>query len=76
MQISRTPVDSSVIAAIAYSADSALDVEFTSGVTYRYFAVPQTTAAALLSAESKGMFFNRFVRPRFSYQRLPSCGHP
>ena len=33
----RIPVDSSVIAAVAYSAEAALDIEFTSGARYRYF---------------------------------------
>jgi hypothetical protein len=37
----RILIDSSVIAAVAYSDEAALDIEFTSGATYRYFAVPE-----------------------------------
>jgi len=35
----RILVNSTAIAAVAYSPEVALDVEFTSGATYRYFAV-------------------------------------
>jgi hypothetical protein len=66
----RTPVVSSLLKSIAYSIDTTLDLEFRSGATYRYFAVPQSVFEALLAAESKGAFFNRNVRNRFPYQRL------
>ena len=59
----RIPVDSSVIAAVAYSTDAALDIEFTSGARYRYFAVPTRLFHEFLAAESKGAYFNRRIRP-------------
>jgi hypothetical protein len=58
----RIPVGSTVIAAVAYSAEAALDVEFTSGARYRCLAVPAQLFHELLSADSKGMFFNRRIR--------------
>jgi hypothetical protein len=67
---SRIPVDSTAIAFVAYSADAALDVEFTSGATYRYFAVPAQLFHEFLSAESKGVFFNRRIRPCYQHMRL------
>jgi hypothetical protein len=59
----RIRVDSTVIAAVAYSTEAALDIEFTSGATYRYFAVPAQLFQEFLAAESKGVFFNRRIRP-------------
>jgi hypothetical protein len=70
MHIPRTQVQSSAIVSIAYTTESALDVEFTSGVTHRYFAVPRSTVEALLSADSKGAFLNRYVKPHFPSHRL------
>jgi lysyl-tRNA synthetase class 2 len=40
-----------------------LDVEFTSGTKYRYFAVPERVFHEFLAAESKGVFFNRRIKP-------------
>jgi hypothetical protein len=68
----RIPVDSAVIAAVAYSTEAALDVEFTSGATYRYFAVPSHTFREFLSAESKGAFFNRRIRSAYQCTNLES----
>lgn len=66
----RIPVASTVIAAVAYSAEASLDVEFTSGTTYRYFAVPAQLVHEFLSAESKGVFFNRRIRPCYPCMKL------
>jgi lysyl-tRNA synthetase class 2 len=66
----RIPVDSTVIAAVAYSAEGALDIEFTSGAKYRYFAVPAQVLHELLSADSKGVFFNRRIRPSYPCTKL------
>lgn len=65
----RIPVTSTAIASVSYSPD-ALDVEFTSGSTYRYFAVPEHLVHEFLSAESKGVFFNRHIRPCYHHARL------
>ena len=66
----RISVNSTVIASVAYSPDAALDVEFTSGATYRYFAVPAQLFHEFLAAESKGVFFNRRIRPSYQHARL------
>jgi hypothetical protein len=66
----RIPVDSTVIAAVAYSSDAALGVEFTSGARYRYFAVPAELFREFLSADSKGVFFNQRIRPFYPCKRL------
>jgi lysyl-tRNA synthetase class 2 len=61
----RIPVDSAVIAAVSYTTHAVLDIEFTSGATYRYFAVPERVFHEFLVAESKGAFFNRRIKPCF-----------
>ena len=66
----RILVDSTVIAAVAYSPDAALDIEFTSGATYRYVAVPAQVVQDFLAADSKGVFFNRHIRPRYQHAKL------
>jgi hypothetical protein len=66
----RILVNSTAIAAVAYSPEVALDVEFTSGATYRYFAVPAQLFHEFLSAESKGVFFNRRIRPCYQHVKL------
>ena len=49
---------------------SAMEVEFTGGAVYRYFAVPAAVHAALLGASSKGVFFNRHIRAKFAFARV------
>ena len=67
-------VQSSTLAAVGYDASGQLlQLEFRSRAVYHYFDVPATVHRALLSAESKGSFFNRSIRGRFSYHQV-SCG--
>jgi hypothetical protein len=40
------------------------------GALYRYFAVPQAVFEELLTATSKGAYFNRHIRNHFRYQRI------
>ena len=63
---------STAITRFAYRpADRALDIEFVTGRVYRYSAVPEPVARGLAGARSKGGYFNRAVRDRFAYVRLP-----
>jgi hypothetical protein len=62
----RRPVRSSVIAAVGYDEETAvLEVQFTSGDVYRYFAVPPSVHRALMEADSPGAYFNRHVSDRY-----------
>jgi hypothetical protein len=63
-------VQSSLLTAVAYSTDAILELQFHRGAIYRYFAVPPEVFHGLLSADSKGLYFNRYVRNRFRYQRV------
>ncbi len=66
----RIAVVSSLLASIRYSSQATLDLEFRSGLVYRYFTVPRAIAEGLLAADSKGAYFNRRIKDRFPYQRL------
>lgn len=62
----RTPVRSTVIAAVGYDSETALlEIEFRSGDVYRYFAVPPSVHTALLDADSPGAYFNRHVSDKY-----------
>jgi hypothetical protein len=57
---------SSVIADFEYDPDLAqLAVTFVNGRVYHYFMVPAECAARFAAAESKGGFFNRYIRDKF-----------
>ncbi|GAA5208769.1 KTSC domain-containing protein [Microbacterium kyungheense] len=59
----RHRLDSTAITSAGYDADVAvLELEFTSGEVYRYFAVPPSVHRALLSADSAGRFFRESIR--------------
>jgi hypothetical protein len=62
---------SSVIRAFHYHRpERSLDITFVSGRQYRYRQVPESVYAAFRSAFSKGEFFNRHIRERFSFVKL------
>ncbi|RYE52721.1 MAG: KTSC domain-containing protein [Rhizobiaceae bacterium] len=46
-----------------------LDIEFVTGRRYSYHGVPAKLVAAFRAATSKGSFFNRRIRDRFSFTR-------
>ncbi|MCL5744217.1 MAG: KTSC domain-containing protein [Acidobacteria bacterium] len=62
-------VESTTLATVAYDqARELLQLEFCSRAIYQYFGVPAAVHAALLSARSKGSYFNQTIRGRFSYR--------
>ena len=67
----RVAVKSSSVKSVGYdSAFSTLDVEFSSGAVYRYFAVPAAIHLALMSADSVGSFVSRRIRNGYPFCRL------
>ena len=59
----RTRVESTAIESVGYDPGTAvLEVEFTSGEVYRYFAVPRAIYRELLETESPGQFFGEHIR--------------
>lgn len=63
---------STVIERFRYDAASRkLQVKFRpSGRRYVYLEVPPETYQGLLTASSRGAYFNTHIRDRFSFQRL------
>ena len=62
----RQPLRSSVLKAAGYdSATAVLELEFTSGDVYRYFAVPPSVFKALVDDDSPGAYFNKHISERY-----------
>ena len=71
----RISVESTTLASAGYDVGTqVLELEFRSGEIYRYAVVPEAIHRALLSAESKGQFFNTNIRNCFSHARMISAG--
>jgi citrate synthase len=67
----RQNVVSSELRSVGYDERSiVLEVEFQSGGIYRYFGVPRELYLSLMSAGSKGRFFNMWIRDRHYCQRV------
>ena len=67
----REPVESSTLASVGYDETQyLLELEFRSGELYQYVGPPDYIYRELMTAESKGRFFNQNIRDRFPYVRL------
>jgi hypothetical protein len=67
----RCPVQSSLLESVGYCPLSCiLELELRDGSLYRYYGVPLYICWNLLCADSKGRYFNRYVKGAFAYQRL------
>ena len=63
-------VDSSSLEAVAYdSASQDVHVRFLAGTVYVYYEVPQQVVDALMSAPSKGSFYNRDIRNVYRFTK-------
>lgn len=70
--MNHVPVDSKLLASIAYDADAkALEVVFSkSGARYRYDGVTPEQFDAMKSADSVGGHFLREIKPKFTGERI------
>jgi len=70
----RQPVDSTLIRSVGYDpASSILEVEFSddgSGHIYAFYDVPYSAFEELLEADSKGRYFNEFIRDLYASERI------
>lgn len=69
----RVPVESSSIDSVGYE-DEVLEIRFTNGGVYHYFGVPPDVCLDFLKADSKGRYFNRYIRGVYRGQRVKK-GH-
>jgi len=59
-------VKSRAIRAIDYDKESLeLEIMFAQGNSYTYYNVPPQVVAGLLGANSKGQFYNNFIKDRY-----------
>ena len=59
-------LDSSSLASVAYDVErTILQIEFRNHAVYQYIEVPENIHQDLLQADSKGAYFNKYVRNRF-----------
>ena len=66
----RVKLQSSLLSAVTYSIErKTLKVEFTSGEVYLYTKVPLAVYQDLVTADSKGRFFNSRIRDAFPYDK-------
>jgi hypothetical protein len=69
--MNMTAVESTTLVTVAYDeALGVLQLEFRSRAIYRYFGVPATVHEGLLSAPSKGNYFNQVIRGHFPYRLI------
>jgi hypothetical protein len=67
----RVNVDSSLLIWLDYTAaENRLRLAFHSGDVYDFFRVPHWVHQELLTAPSKGRYFNQNIRNDFPHQRL------
>ena len=56
---------------VGYDAQSqTLEIEFQSGAVYEYLGVPREVHQELMSAESKGQYFNSEIRDDYEFVRV------
>jgi hypothetical protein len=69
--MSRIDLNSTSLTAAAYlEGQTVLELEFRSGAVYLYLGVPAETYGGLLQAQSKGAYFNHYIRNRYSYVKI------
>jgi len=62
-------VESTTLASAGHDGRAAiLELQFRNGAVYRYFHVPASVYRDLLSASSKGRYFNQNIRGRYPYK--------
>lgn len=67
----RTAVASATLASIGYDEGTqTLEVEFRSGIVYRYFNVPVAVHTELISASSLGKYLSAHIKGQYGYARV------
>lgn len=62
---------SGTIASVGYDrATNVLELEYANGGIYRYFAVPPSVHAALMTSTSIGAFVNEKIKPRHACSEI------
>lgn len=67
-------VESTVIDALGYTR--VLEIHFESGRIYQYYDVPDDVYEGMMSADSKGRYFNAHIRDKYPYQEIERITRP
>ncbi len=67
--MNREPINSSNIKSIGYE-DGTLEIEFSQGLVYQYYGVPEELYESIFKAESIGVFVTKFIKPDFPYKLI------
>ena len=68
----RQPVKSVILRSVGYDATTkVLEIEFTSGLVYRYSAVPEKVWTGLMQSGEAGKYFSEKIRPKFHARPVP-----
>jgi hypothetical protein len=71
----RITVESSILDWVCYLPElRILQVGLRTGKDYEYFEVPVNTYRGLLGSESKGRYYNQYIRKDFRFQPIKSLG--
>jgi hypothetical protein len=69
--MNRVAVASTTLASVSYFPDRhLLELEFRNGAVYEYCDVPLHEYHELLTADSKGTYFNSHIRNCFPYRQV------
>lgn len=67
----RVPVESTLLRSVGYDPVSeTLELELRRGRIYQYFEVDEDVLRELLAADSKGRYFNAFIKDQYPYRRI------
>lgn len=73
MNSDRVHLNSSTLAAAAYDPILAqLELDFRDGSRYVYSGVEPAIFRELVCADSKGRYFNRYIRGHFPHVKMPA----
>lgn len=69
--MNRQAIRSTNIRSVGYDpATMTLEIEFRNGRVYEYLAVPESVYLGLLTASSKGSYFNQYIKNTYRYRQL------
>jgi hypothetical protein len=71
MSMKRKTVQSSVIRSVGYiPGNTVLEIEFQSGLVYRYHQVPEKIYQRLMRSDSLGKYFNFHIRDVYEAEQV------
>jgi ATP-dependent DNA helicase RecG len=69
--VERLPVKSRILRSVRYDESTkTLEIEFTSGIVYQYFGVPQKVYTDLMHSGEIGKYYSEKVRPKFQTKQV------